>query len=262
MNVRLVLAFILALSITACSSSTLVGSGNVIGQEFNLDGFRSIDVCCGMELYVQIADTYAIRIEADDNILEAMDVRVNGGTLVVDFGASLGILDVQETQPMQVFVNLPELSGVEVSGGGLVSTVPVETNRFTLNLSGGSEAYMQGLQANDVTIESSGGGNLDLRGLQVGDLVFSLSGGGDAALYGSADELEVDLSGGSELNGQYLQTISADITISGGGRSSIAVSEELRADLGGGSRLDYYGTPDIPRQQTSGDSQLFGHAVP
>jgi len=261
-NKKAAIVWILGLILTGCTGSTLTGSGVVNEQLFDLKGFESIDVCCGMDLFIETGSPETVRIVAEDNILAAMEVRTRGNALVVDFGTSIGILDIEENYPMQIFVTLPELTGVEVSGGGGVSVAGVSTNQFSLNLSGGSGAYLQGLIAADVIIESTGGGDLDLRELQVGQLTISKSGGGGLALYGLTEELEADLSGGSELNARYLQTTSADVRISGGGRSSLAVTDELRVDLSGGSRLDYYGNPEIRREQTSGDSELVGHATP
>ncbi|MBN2556382.1 MAG: DUF2807 domain-containing protein [Anaerolineales bacterium] len=262
MKAATIYLLVMGVLLTGCSGRTLIGSGVVAGEDYDLDDFSSVDVCCGMELFIQTGAPEAIHIEAEDNILEALEVRLNGDTLVVDFGMIIGFLDVQETRPIQVFVTLPELTGIEVSGGGALSAQDIQGERLSLNLSGGSRAYLEGISVSDFLIESSGGGTYEIRSLQAESLALDASGGGKITLYGTVSDLTATLSGGSELDGDGLLSHNAVLDISGGGRSSLSVSDTLRVDLSGGSRLDYFGSPQIDRSDISSASELVGHSSP
>lgn len=253
---------ILALLLTGCTGTSLIGSGRVAEQRFDLTGFDSVDVCCGMELFLETGLPESIRIVADDNILAAMDVRRRGNTLIADFGSSLGILDIIVTRPIQVFVSLPELSRVEVSGGGLVSASNLSAPSLLFNLSGGSDAYLENVSVAELAIDSSGGGTISAGNVQVDQFDLILSGGGEITLTGQATTFTAELSGGSELFAERFFVTDTDLEIGGGGRSSLSVSNSMSVTLSGGSRLDYYGSPQIDRQRVSSASELVEHSTP
>lgn len=262
MKGKWVCALIFALLLTSCTGTTLIGSGRVAEQTFDVADFDVVDVCCGMEVFLEIGPPESIRVVADDNILAAMDVRRRGDTLIADFGSSLGIFDIIVTRPIQIFVTLPELTGVEVTGGGLVSAADFTAPSLNLQLSGGSDAYFENVTVSDLSIESSGGGTLSAGNLQAGQFDLVLSGGGEITLTGQADTFTAELSGGSELFGEGFYVSTADLDIGGGGRSSLSVSDLLNVTLSGGSRLDYYGSPRLDRERISSASELLRHNAP
>ena len=72
----------------------------------------------------------------------------------------------------------------------------------------------------------------------------------------SADDLTVDASGGSTLDLEDLSVHDASINFSGGSSGTISLDGPLDADLSGGSRLWYVGSPTLGNIDTSGGSSL------
>ena len=66
----------------------------------------------------------------------------------------------------------------------------------------------------------------------------------------------MDASGGSTLNLEDLPVHDADIRFSGGSSGTISLNGTLDADLSGGSRLWYVGSPDLGDIDTSGGASV------
>jgi hypothetical protein len=57
------------------------GSGNIITENRTATGFNSIDVSGAIDVYIKQDSTTSVKVEADDNILEYIEVHTNGSTL-------------------------------------------------------------------------------------------------------------------------------------------------------------------------------------
>jgi len=126
----------------------------------------------------------------------------------------------------------------------------------SLGASGGSDVFLQNeIKAGDLQIELSGGS--DLKGkLSATHLEIKQSGGSDVHLSGIVQNLQVNASGGSDLNGYDLITDYASLNASGGCDSHLTVNKELRIVASGGSDVTYKGNGVIREVKTSGSSSV------
>ena len=251
------------------------GSGKIITQTREVSKFERVDVCCGMELYLTQGSHESLEIKADDNLLDEIRTDVVNGTLEIRYRTSSNV-NYWPTEPVRLYLSAVVVRQVSISGGGEFEVDTLKTDRFDLDLSGGSDANIGNLSADQITINVSGGGDItadqlvadrldvDLSGgsdAEIRDLtadIFTLnnSGGGTASVGGSVNDQKIDLSGGSNFQGDDLESQSTTISCSGGGNSKIWVTETLEVDLSGGSDLHYYGSPAVIDQNLSGDSKL------
>ncbi len=68
--------------------------------------------------------------------------------------------------------------------------------------------------------------------------------------------MDVNGSGGSQLQLEALSVNNADINLSGGGRATINVNGALDVNLSGGSHVTYIGEPTSIDTNLSGDSTV------
>lgn len=92
--------------------------------------------------------------------------------------------------------------------------------------------------------------------VDLASLNLELSGGSHLDAEGSANALTVDASGGSTLDLENFPVHDADVAFSGGSSGTISLDGTLDADLSGGSRLWYVGSPTLGDIGTSGGSSL------
>ena len=126
-----------------------------------------------------------------------------------------------------------------------------------LHASGGSDIYVQSdLNADNLELELSGGS--DLKGKIVAKTVtVKQSGGSDVDISGSVGSLTVDASGGSDFSGYGLITDICSVVASGGSDIHITVNKELTADESGGSDIYYKGSGVIKEVKSSGSSSVY-----
>jgi hypothetical protein len=92
--------------------------------------------------------------------------------------------------------------------------------------------------------------------ITAGDAYFNLSGGSQVNLLGTADDLDINGSGGSQLGLEAFSVNNADVNLSGGGRATVNVNGTLDVNLSGGSHVTYIGEPTSIDSNLSGDSTI------
>ena len=106
-------------------------------------------------------------------------------------------------------------------------------------------------------LELSGGTSGTVTGLSSsGNLVVGSSGGSTVVVGGTASSLQMDVSGGSQVDLSGLHVGDANVNLSGGSQATVNMDGTLNAALSGGSRLFYFGSPKMGAIDTSGGSAI------
>lgn len=125
-----------------------------------------------------------------------------------------------------------------------------------LSASGGSDVFCEGvIKAGDLKVQISGGS--DLKGnFSCNLLALSASGGSDADLKGKAVNLKISASGGSDVDAYELSSETCQVHSSGGSDVNVNVSKSIDAHASGGSDIHYKGTPTETKTNKSGSSDI------
>ena len=83
-----------------------------------------------------------------------------------------------------------------------------------------------------------------------------LSGGSSLELEGAANNLNIEVTGGSRSDLSDFPVHNATVLLSGGSQATINLDYTLNADLSGGSQLQYIGTPTMGDISVSGGSAI------
>ena len=214
MNRTITVVFVLLVALLAgCTLAPITGSGKIVTREETSTGFDKLDVSHGFEVDVRQAEDFSVVIRVDDNVEKHLDVAKRGSTLQIGLKPNVNVT----SRTLQAEITMPELTGLEMSGGTHCTVTGFESTRaLDLDVSGGSHATLTG-SAGDVTIDASGGSEADLFAFSVVDA-------------------NVEASGGSE------------VTVNASGR--------LDADASGGSRVYYLGSPTLGTIEESGGGEV------
>jgi Putative auto-transporter adhesin, head GIN domain len=90
----------------------------------------------------------------------------------------------------------------------------------------------------------------------VSELKANASGGSDIIISGTAKNIDIDASGGSDFKGYELQTENCKANASGGSDIFITVNKELTVDASGGSDVHYKGTGLIRDIKSNGGGSV------
>jgi len=215
----------------------VVGSGNLVTQEFDLNDFTTVNVGSGFEVEITQSSSFSISITADDNMFDYIEVFKTSEKLTIrlKWGYSY---ESAKARDRPTKITMPEL--------------------YELELSGGTHGTIQGFSSShEFVLELSGGSSLIGDFTTSGDAQFTLSGGSHLIeLEGAANDLHVSASSGSHLELSDFHVNDANVNLSGGSHATINLEGRLDADLSGGSHLEYIGNPTMGDIQTSGGSTV------
>jgi hypothetical protein len=237
----------LKITLGICTLMLLIGSckkggvfcyqpdGNITSQERIHSDFSKIALGMAADLYVTQGEEYAVSIEASNNLMEIIETKVSGTTLVIDLKRGKCI---KNNYDVKVYITLPDLQTLSISGSGDV---------FIPNK----------LITDDLKLDISGSGSLELDSLEANDLSTTISGSGD--LYITAiDTIEsqtIKISGSGEIHTFDVPAKDVSIRVSGSGECEVFAIETLEVDISGSGDVIYKGNPVID-QRISGSGSI------
>ena len=230
----LVLTLAISTVLVACENLTggIEGSGNVVAQDMAISGFNKVEVESTFDVTISAGATYMVKVEADDNLLEYLDVKKSGETLQIRLRGGTSI----RNGTFRAELVLPELLGVNFSGASKGEIQGFESSRFDASLSGASF-----LTADIAT----------------GHAEISMSGASVIDLHGTGTTLALTASGASRAELEEFSVDIAQIKLSGATTARVNVKEAIDPiSLTGASRLVYSGNPAVRNLHTSGASTL------
>jgi len=223
-----------SISINLPGTKQIRGSGNVIMVERQVNNFHAVSLAGIGELHIEVADQEKLVIQAEDNLLEYIDTKVQNGSL--NIGIRPGVnLDPQK--PINYFLSIKSLDSISVSGLGNANAPALTAGNFTIAISGSGSVELQGLEADRLDVDISGLGSLAIGEGKVGDQAISISGSGT-------------------YKAQELQSNNADVEISGLGNATVWVDEALKVQISGSGVVEYAGNPQKIESNISGAGRL------
>lgn len=190
-SLAIILLIVVAMS-SACSGVT-TGSGEVVTQEMDLNGFDKLDIRQGFKVEVSQGDEFSVLVRVNENLVEYLQVEVLGDTLKIGLEQNR----VYANATLQAEVTMPTLTGLDVSGGTDV-TVSGTGEDIAVDASGGSDADLASFQVVDANIDASGGSDVTVNAS--GTLNVDASGGSQVYYLGSPTMGQIETSGGSNVD--------------------------------------------------------------
>jgi len=169
-----------------------------------------------------------VRVEGDEDARQSVDVEVRQGVLHIRPNGSWKFWSAQRAR---IAITARDLRRVTISGAADFSaTQPVQCESLDVNISGSGLARFDKLQAES--------------------LRFRVSGAGDGQMAGSANELQIVVSGRGEFRGENLQSRRAKVVVNGIGEVRVWATQWLGVNVSGVGTVDYWGTPLVERQSS------------
>jgi hypothetical protein len=210
------------------SSAALLFAGDVT-KNFNNKDFNQVSICCGMKLRVNQADNFSIKITADQKDFEFLTVEQKDNSLNIYINKN----NYRIRSDIRIEITMPDLTGMNLSGGAMGNINMKTTSDFNADLSGG--AFLKG--------------NLECRNVELG-----LSGGSKVEMQGAGENIDLSGSGGSIFNLSDFAVKDVESKLSGGSNVKVKMDGTLNTSQSGGSQFIFYGTAKIGRTSFSGGS--------
>lgn len=204
--------------------SGIIGRGAIETRTLVMDDFTGFKNAIAADIYISQGDEQKVIIEAQENIIDILSLdRVESGFWTIKYDD----LDfVGRIKPVKIYITVPSLDKLEISGSGDVR----------------GETSFTDLDELDLVVSGSGNIFLDL---ESESLELNVSGSGDIRLTGKAQIMNANISGSGNIKAFDLLSNRVNCRISGGGDARLSVEDYFIAVISGGGNIIYKGTPEM-----------------
>jgi hypothetical protein len=186
-------------------------------------------------VYVTISESEEnIQVEANDNLHEHIDIRLDGNKLRIKL---MDVRKIRGNETLNVFITTKNITDFRAEGNSklvLENTLEVPTVR--LNITGNS--WFTGA-------------------VTTGSMELNATGNSMISMKGSTNVLNAVLKGNCELSDYDLSVQSLQIDMAGNSNAYLTVSGSIDIVAKGNSVLSYDGNASIIRQDLSSDSKII-----
>jgi hypothetical protein len=234
--VLLVLGVLVPSVLAGCTfgANVVTGSGRTTTQNYDFSGFTKVSLGSAFQADIKQGQSYATSVTVDDNLVEYLDVRVDGDTLHIGLKprVSLGFRNTT----LRAQITMPDLVG--------------------LDLSGATRTQLSGFNnAKPAAVEISGASQLH-GDITTGEMQMRASGASTVQISGATGPLDVEASGASTVRLDNFKSTDTHVRASGASNITANASGKLTGDASGASTVSYTGSPSSVQVDTSGASNV------
>ncbi len=226
-----------------------LSDAKVIKEDRNLKGFNRIAFSISGDLNIVQGDNESVTIETDEEVMKHIETVVKGETLHIRFEKGLNFWKKFKhfRGPIDIYVEVKDLTGLDISGSGDVEAEVIETNNFDASISGSGNIKFDGLTAETLEFNIGGSGNITIMEMEAKRMEMSIAGSGNARMEGKAGHQDIQVSGSGNYNGSRLKGTVVDVSVAGSGSSKVYAVDQLNVSISGSGSVRYNGDPRISK---------------
>jgi hypothetical protein len=221
-----ILLFIaITIAFTACEDiwlDCIEGNNNPVEVSRNISEFDELSVTGPFDVYVTRADSFSLRIDAEENLIPEVETRVTGERLYVETTDNHCL---RNNYPIKIYVTASNIKEARLTGSGLIQIDSVLHEYFE--------------------IDNTGSGDVEIGYMETVKLDIRLTGSGDIEAKGSATETDIGLMGSGDVRLIDLEQDYTEVNLTGSGDTYVYVVEKLKAKIMGSGDIYYKGSPSI-----------------
>lgn len=256
-TIRRALLGVVCMSAIACDGmlglNAITGSGDLTTESYDFTDFVNVDIGHAFEAEITNAETPSVEVTVDDNVVEYLDVKLDGDTLRVRMKGNHSYHNVT----MQAAIAMPMLNELKLSGavkarlGSFDSDEPLK-----LDLEGASRLDCSDMTSASAVLDLEGASQLDCRDVVTGPVEIMSQGASVITLTGTGGDANVRLEGASQADLSDFPVANADLRLEGASQASVNTDGRLDVRLSGASHVSYSGEPTLGETDMEGASTL------
>lgn len=206
------------------------GSGNIHKEERPVNNFKEVEVGGAAKVMVSQGDKSAVQVEADDNLLQYIEVFQEGDKVYVREKKGFHLLPSGD---INIYVTSPVYSRISASGACDI----IGQNKIS--------------NPEDLHLEVTGAGDIKME-VDAPKLSAEVSGSGSIKLKGQTKDVDLELTGAGHAYCYDLLAENTKVDISGAGSAEVYASVKLDAQVSGAGNVSYKGNATDVNQHVSG----------
>lgn len=198
---------IAALALVPAACSREASGGGAAGETpanpadwAGLKGFTTIEAT-GPDTVIVTRGDFSVKVEGDRKAIDRLEIKQDGDTLEIGRKKRMG-MSWSEDRGATIRVSLPAIRAIEATGSGDVSVDRADGGPFTAEL--------------------TGSGNLGVAQASVSALKAELTGSGDMMIAGTAQSIDLSLTGSGDFDGKGLKAGGGEVSLLGSGDAGFA----------------------------------------
>ena len=196
-------------------------------EERDVPAFSKISLRIDAKVYVEQGDKQSVEIVAKSATLNDLVTEVKNRTLQIRFPANYLFKKI-EPGKIEIFITVPQIDGLTVSGSGDILAEELETRILDLISSGSGKIVIEKLKSERISASISGSGNIIIKDSD-----------------NAVDDLSVSISGSGNMDALQLEARDVKVKIAGSGNCRIASNGSINARIMGSGNVEYKGNPAI-----------------
>jgi hypothetical protein len=228
----LLISLLIPFTFSCIDDFCMSGTGSKIVKQYELAAFHSVNYSGSGKVYLTLSSTQEVKIIAQENILDHLDVEVRSGVLYITPERCLDNADIE------VYLSAEEFSDLYLNGSGTMKSL----NQFSND---------------EVSVTLTGSGTMDLM-LTADKLNSMIIGSGNIELDGTAPETDYQVIGSGKINGYDFATESSVVLVDGSGTVMCNVSKAIKATILGSGAIIYKGNAEVNSKITGSGKVVKG----
>lgn len=257
-------------TVSAQKKEKIKGSKVVTLAQKEIGDFENLEVSNNLEIFLIKGEKCGVEIEADDNLHEAIDINLHGGTLQLSANS-----EISGAKKFSVRITYTDAFKMVTANGqsSITALEDIVLNDFTFKSFDAAKVFANvktkifTLSANDksktelnLTSEQAAiemGKTAQLKALiSATALKFDMYQKTTATIEGDAIDLKLRLDNNSNFTGKNLTAKTAELTTEGYTNCSILVNGNVTIDASGKSEIQLYGDQKIDMKNFVDDAVL------
>lgn len=224
-NTSFLTIFLITILFFSCENDCIDGVGEYASKTYEIESISNLNIAGFADVYISKGTT-SLQIEVQQNVLDALNVNTNTGTLEVGLDNCF-----RNSKKLKVYWSTPDLTSLTSSG--LINIESTDTFKME-------------------TFEIIGDGDLCLSAVvDANEINCNLSGFSDITLKGNTDAHYLEMDGLGTIQCYDLYTETTNISLMGAATAKLYAEEHLNIRIEGSGEVYYKGNPTI-QQEVSG----------
>jgi phage shock protein PspC (stress-responsive transcriptional regulator) len=204
-------------------------------RSFDLNDFDRVRVSGVYHVKIRRGDTYSVVARGPARQLRDLEISRDGNQLIIRPERELFNLRFNDHDPVLITIQLPRLTGTDLSGAVKADIAGFEGDDFTLSASGAVESVVA-VNSRNMRIHASGACN--------------------TTVAGTGEHLKIEGTGACEIQAYRFRAANADVELTGASNARVFVTDRLNAEVTGPSHITYRGTPRTVNADESGPGRI------
>jgi len=209
------------------------GNGTIEKENRQLAyNFNSIVSSENLNVFVAQKQEFSVLVEGDENIIDFIKTDIQDKKLIIHTSKNIG------RATKNVFVTLPRVSSLASNTGSILQTQGV-IKAENIGIAAGTGSFLNAeVYGDEIHISGKEGARLRISG--------------------KTENITVEISSGSVINAEKLESITCSAIASYGGSLVVQVSQSLIANANTGGSVSYIGSPKVDKTKSlTGDVQKY-----